>query len=234
MSQSGKFPIDQWNFRSRCILTDLPPEDQAVLFSHQTEKTYPKGEIVFREGSLPTGIFYIKAGKVKKYKDDAGGSRQIIYVAGAGELIGYHATLAGERFADSAATLEESLIAFIPREAFLSVLSQSSVLNTRLVRLLSHEFTVFVNHLTLFSQRPVRERLALKLVLLREKYKSDVVSDAPIEINVSREDLASLVGSRKENIVRILAEFKEQGILTTRGRRIIIQDIERLLSVANF
>jgi CRP-like cAMP-binding protein len=155
--------------------------------------------------------------------------------------------LSGERFSDSAVTLEDSTIAFIPREAFLSVLEQSKVLNSRLLQLLGHEFTVFVNNLTLFAQRSIRERFALQLILLREKYKpappgqshttknsgSDHLT-TPVEINLSREDLANLVGARRENIVRTLAEFKQQGILITRGRKIIVRDVIKLIQIANF
>jgi CRP-like cAMP-binding protein len=108
------------------------------------------------------------------------------------------------------------------------------VLNGRLLQLLGHEFTVFVNNLTLFSQRPVRERFALQLVVLREKYKPAVASEAPVEINLSREDLANLVGTRRENIVRILADFKDEGILVTRGWKIIVQDVRQLIRIANF
>lgn len=234
MSISGLFPIDKWNFKSQSIFSHLPPEDHALLLSHQSEQTYGKGEIIFREGALPTGIFYIKKGKVKKYKGAYGGGQQIIYVANAGELIGYHAALADERFPDSAATLEESVIAFIPKGAFLSVLERSSELNARLLQMLSHEFTVFVNNLTLFSQRSVRERLALQLIVLHEKYKPAPGPEAPAEINLSREDLANLVGTRKENIVRILAEFKGEGILETKGRKIIVHDVNRLIAIANF
>lgn len=234
MSIAGLFPIDKWNFKSLSILHNLPAEDHDLLLAHQVEQTYGKGEIVFREGSLPTGIFYITQGKVKKYKAAWGGGQQIIYVANTGELIGYHAVLSEERFPDSAATLEESVIAFIPKDAFLTILEQSAILNARLLKLLSHEFTVFVNNLTLFSQRSVRERFALQLIVLREKYKLAPVSDDPVEINLSREDLANLVGTRKENIVRILSEFKEQGILETKGRKIIVHDVKRLIEIANF
>lgn len=234
MSLSGLFPIEKWNFKSQSILYNLPAEDHALLHSHQSEQTYGKGEIVFREGSLSTGIFYITQGKVKKYKAAMGGGEQIIYVANTGELIGYHAALSEERFPDSAATLEKSVIAFIPKDAFLAVLEQSPVLNARLLKLLSHEFTVFVNNLTLFSQRSVRERFALQLIVLREKYKPIHETNAPAEINLSREDLANLVGTRRENIVRILSEFKEQGILETKGRKITVHDVKRLIEIANF
>lgn len=234
MSIQGIFPIDKWDFKSQSILADLPEEDFARLTAHQSEQVYSKGEIIFREGSYAPGIFYIKKGKVKKYKAVESGGEQIIYVANTGELIGYHAILSEERFPDSAAALEESVIAFIPKEDFLAVVQHSVLLSGRLLKTLSHEFTVLANGLTLFAQRSVRERLALQLVVLREKYKMNFQPGMPVEINLSREDLANLVGTARENIIRILSEFKDEGVLTTKGRKIVVEDVKKLIAIANY
>lgn len=234
MSIRGIFPIDQWDFESHSILSDLPQEDSEMLMAHQSRQSYHKGEIIFREGAYPSGIFFILDGKVKKYKVNKEGKEQIIYVANSGELIGYHAILSETRYPDSAAALEESLVAFIPKEDFQKVLEQSPVLSRRLLKNLSHEFAVLVNGLTLFAQRPVRERLALQLVVLREKYKVDFQPGMAVAINMSRDDLASLAGTARENVIRVLSEFKEEGILQTKGRKIIILDIRRLLEIANY
>jgi CRP-like cAMP-binding protein len=198
-----------------------------------SDQQYSKGEIIFRENSFSSGIFFIRSGKVKKYKADKEGREQIIYVANAGELIGYHALLAEERYPDSAAALEDCLIAFIPKEDFLEVLGFSKVLSQRLLKLLSHEFAVFTNNVALFAQRSVRERLATQLVVMREKYKENYQPGMAVEINLSREDLASLVGTARENVVRILKDFKEEGIVETKGRKIVVTDVHKLLKVAN-
>lgn len=234
MSISGLFPIDKWDFNSQSVLADLPEEDLALLTAHQSEQVYSKGEIIFREGAYPSGIFYIKKGKVKKYKVAKEAGEQIIYVANTGELLGYHAILEGARYPDSAASLEESSIVFIPKEDFLEALHHSPLLSRRLLKTLSHEFAVMVNSITLFTQRSVKERLALQLVVLREKYKVDAQPGMPVEINLSREDLANLVGTTRENIVRILGEFKEAGILETKGRKIIVQNVVALINIANY
>lgn len=225
--------MDDWDFNSQSILADLPPEDLELLKQEAVEYTYKKGDTVFREGAVPTGIYYIKSGKVKKFKIDKEGREQIIYVANTGELIGYHAVLADDRYADSAVTLEESLISFIPRHHFLQAVDRSSLLSKRLLKTLSHEFTVFANSLALFAQRSVRERLALQLVVLREKYKKDFHEGMAVEIVLSREDLAAIVGTARENVVRILSDFKEEGILQTKGRKIIIFDVKKLIAIAN-
>lgn len=233
MSINGLFPIDKWNFQSHSILTELPPEDAETIGAHMSEQYFNKGDVIFREGTFPSGIFFIRSGKVKKYKLDNEGGEQIIYVANTGELFGYHALLSEERYPDSASALEESLIAFIPKEDFLEVLSKSKILSQRLLKLLSHEFTVFTSTVTLYAQRNVRERLATQLIVMREKYKENFQPGMSVEINLSREDLASIVGTARENVVRILKEFKEDGIIETRGRVILVTDIHKLLKVAN-
>ncbi|PSL45730.1 CRP-like cAMP-binding protein [Chitinophaga niastensis] len=234
MSIKGIFPIDKWDFKSESILVDLPGEDYELLTAHQSEQIYKKGEILFKEGAYPSGIFYITKGKVKKYKVDNEGREQIVYLANTGQLIGYHAILSEDRYPDSAAVIEESTIAFIPKEDFLNTLEHSPVLNTRLLKTLSHEFAVLANSLTMFAQRTVRERLALQLIVIREKYKVNLMEGMPIEINISREDLASLVGTARENVVRTLTEFKEAGILETKGRKIIIGNVNKLIEIANY
>jgi CRP-like cAMP-binding protein len=234
MSIQGIFPIDKWNFKSESILKDLPAVDFALLTANKTEQVYAKGEIIFREASYPAGIFYIVEGKVKKYKVDKEGREHIIYVANQGEMLGYHAILSEDRYPDSASALEKSRVAFIPKEDFLNTLQQSSVLSKRLLKTLSHEFAVLANSLSVFAQKSVRERLALQLIVLREKYKVNFQPGMPVEINISRDDLASIVGTVRESAVRILTEFKEAGIVETKGRKIIVHDVNELIKIANY
>lgn len=234
MSIKGVFPIDKWVFKNSSILSDLPAEETEMLFENRTEKKYSKGEIIFWEGAFPFGIFYIVEGKAKKYKLDKSGKEQIIYVANTGELLGYHAILAGERYPDSAAALEDSLIAFIPGKDFQNVLQNSEILNRRLLKALSHEFTVLTNNLSLFSQKSVKERLALQLIVLREKYKKNFKSGMTVEIKMNQEDLASLVGTVRENVARILSEFKEAGLISTKGSKITVLDVKKLIEIANY
>jgi CRP-like cAMP-binding protein len=234
MSLKGIFPIDKWDFQTESILTGLPAEDLELLTANKSEQGYKKGEIIFREGGFPSGIFYITEGKVKKYKVDKDSREQIIYVANTGELLGYHAILGEDRYPDSAAALEQSTIAFIPKEDFIAALDQSKVLSKRLLKTLSHEFAVLANSLSLFAQKSARERLALQLIVLREKYKVNFQAGMPVEINMSRDDLASLVGTARENVVRILSDLKEKGIVETRGRKIIVHDVSKLIEIADY
>ena len=234
MSLNGIFPIDRWNFTTHSILNVLSEEDYANLLVHQTDQKYLKGDVIFREGAVPAGIFLIRSGKVKKYKVDNQAREQIIYVANRGELIGYHAVLSEERYPDSAAAIEDSLISFIPKEDFASILHRSPAFTGRLLKALSHEFTVFANSLSVIAQRPASERLAIALIVLREKYKEEGLEEKDIILNVSRMDLAGMAGIAQENVIRLLKEFKEEGIVETDGRKIWIRDIKMLVKKSNY
>lgn len=231
--QLSDFPYDKFNFKSDSVLEGLPAEDLLLLEKNMVSHQYKKGEILFREGSYPTGIYYIKKGKVKKYKTDKEGKEQIFYLCRKGELLGYHALISEEKYSDTTATIEESEIAFIPKDDFLKAVKTSSVLSNRLLKVLSHEFGVLVNGLTIFAQRTVRERLALCLILLRDKYKHEEKSTRPVELDLSRDDLAKFVGTARETLVRLLHDFKEEQLIETNGRKIILNKPLEISKIAN-
>lgn len=234
MSLKGIFPIDRWDFHSKSILADLNDKDRDRLLQHARKEEYGKGELIFREGAKPAGIFYIQSGTVKKYKIDNTGREYIFYVAGTGELIGYHAVLADEPYPDAAATLENCIISFIPTADFFSVLDRSPALSRQLLKTLSHEFAVLINNLSVFAQRPVKERIAIALIVLREKFKQRTEEGQPIMISMSRDDIANIAGTTRENVARFLSEFKQEDIIQTIGRKILIADVRKLVDISNY
>jgi len=234
MSLSGIFPIDKWNFTTQSILSVLSDEDFDFLISRQGKQNYSKGEVLFREGMVPTGIFYIHQGKVKKYKIDKLGKQQIIYVANRGELIGYHAVLSEERYPDSAAAMEPCSVSFIPKEDFKFILHRSPLFGQRLLKALSHEYSVLANNISVYTQRSAMERLAISLIVIREKYKEETMEGTKVVIDISRSDLANMAGLSKENVIRMLKELKEEGIIGSEGRKIWVNHIEKLVQRSNF
>jgi len=99
---------------------------------------------------------------------------------------------------------------------------------------LSHEFAVLTNNISVFAQRPVRERLAITLLVLREKFKDRNIQNDLVEINVSRNDIASMAGATRENVVRLLRDFKDEKLIESKGRKIRILDTKRLVAVSNY
>ncbi|WP_114941262.1 Crp/Fnr family transcriptional regulator [Mucilaginibacter endophyticus] len=233
MSLQGIFPIESWNFNTPSVLSSLSKADYERLFLNSSTHFYQKGESLFKEGTVPSGIFLVIAGKIKKYKSGGYGKEQIIYVANKGELIGYHAVLAEERYPDSATAMEDSEIRYIPNPDFIAVVKTCPLFASQLLKVLSHEFTVLSNTISVLAQRNAPERLAITLIVLREKYK-DQQEGALIKLTVSRADLARMAGIAEENVIRLLRDFKREGILELTGREILIKDIKLLVKRANY
>ncbi|HSH66528.1 MAG TPA: Crp/Fnr family transcriptional regulator, partial [Bacteroidia bacterium] len=186
-----------------------------------------------REGSYSKGAYILRKGKVKIYQTNRDGKAQIAYIYRKGEIMGYRPLLCGEAHPVSAAALEDCVISFIPKRFFIHALDESPVLSKRLLTHLSHEFTVWINKVSLFAQQPVRERVALSLLIMNEKYKPDKTGQ-PATINLSREDIANYVGTSIETLVRILRHFKDEKIIITRGRKITVLKPKELEKIADF
>ncbi len=231
--QNIDFPFDKFNFNSDSIFDGLPENDLKFLNKNRVTHTYKKGEILFREGSYPTGIYFIEKGKVKKYKTDKDGREQIFYLYRKGEMLGYHALISDEKYTDSACTIEESVISFIPKDEFLKTIQLSPILSNRLLKIMSHEFGVLVNGLAILAQKTVRERLALSLLILRDKFKMENQENKPVELDLSRDDLSKYVGTARETLIRLLRDFKDEGLIETNGRKIILKNPTELSKIAN-
>jgi len=223
------------NFRLKTdqIFEGLSTTELDDLIGSGVTHAYKKGDIIFREGGIPTGIFYVKAGRVKKYKATVKGGEQIFYICGEDELLGYHALLGEDYYPDSAATIENSEITFIPKDEFLKLLRSSTVLSNGLLKALGHEFSLFINSITNLATKTVRERLAFNLLILEEKFKTPNDPTIPSEIVMSRSDLANMVGTAKETLVRLLHEFKDDKLIETTGKSIRIVNRKGMIKEAN-
>lgn len=224
--------ISKFIFNSQYLFEELSPYDKEMLQKVMQIKNYRKNEAIFTEGTIPNGIFFLKEGKVKKYKVDNDGREQIIYIYNAGEFFGYSAILNNDSYGDTAQAIENSAVAFIPKEDFLNILDQSKIFSTLLLKSLSHEFSVMANLMTVLSQRTVRERVALSLLILHKKYRLNGSEDK-VYITLSRTDLANMVGTANETLARILHDFRQDHLITMEGRKIQLTDLESLIRIAN-
>ncbi|OJJ19646.1 hypothetical protein BKI52_22580 [marine bacterium AO1-C] len=227
-----KIDVEKFNFQSDKILSSLTPEEQELFLSQADTLLFKKGKLIFYEEGVPTGVFIVHKGKAKIFKTGLDGKDQIFYVYKAGDLLGYHALLCNERYADSCEALEDCCLLFINQERFEELLAQIPHLQSLLIQNMSHEFGVMVNTITVLAQKPLRERLALFLLILQQKYQDDAsaISGA---IVLPREDLANIVGTARESLGRLLKEFKEDKLITIENKVIILKDTQRLHRIAN-
>lgn len=217
--------ISKYYFTSRPLLESLPKDELTLLKKHLKLVRINAGKELFQEGSSPKAVYILKRGKVKIYQRNQNGEEQIVYIYTPGEVFGYRPLLCEQMHPTSAMTLEECGIYILSKEIFISILDKSTNLANILLRNLSHEFTVLVNHIAAFSQKSAKERIALCLLILQEKYRND---KPLLEISLSRADLASFAGTTIETVARVISKFKQQGFIQINGRKIIIADAQAL------
>lgn len=193
--------------------------------------SFKKGESIFREGSYASGVYCINAGKIKLAMMGSEGKEQIVRMAKPGDIIGYKALLSGDRYSATATAIEDCNICFIPREIFLVILQKDASLSFEMMKLLSNELKHAEEKITHLAQKPVRERVAETILFLKETYGID--KDNQINILLTREEIANLVGTATETAIRLLSEFNKEHIIELSGKKIKILDSDKLVRTAN-
>jgi CRP/FNR family transcriptional regulator len=194
--------------------------------------TYKKGQTLFNEGAYPFGVYCVNNGKIKLSHLGDDGKEQIIRLLKAGDVLGYRALLSGDRYSASAVALEDTQVCFIPKELFVNVLKNDAGLAFEMMKLLSDELHKAEVKLTHLAQKPIRERLAETLLFIKETYGFEA-DGITLNVQLSREEIANLVGTATESTIRLLSEFKKDGIVELEGKKIRILHTERLLRTAN-
>ena len=194
---------------------------------------YKKGQIIFHEDTRPLGVFCVNKGKLKVYKTGDDGKDQIIQVSKPGDLLGYRAMIGEDLYPVTAEALEDVQVCFIPKSEFVRLLDESVDFSKMLLREACHELGTMTELLTNLAQKSVRERLAVSLLMLKDIYADDKRPNDLAEINLTREDLANIVGTATETIIRLLHDFKEENLIQTNGRKIMVMDAKRLIKVGN-
>jgi CRP-like cAMP-binding protein len=148
---------------------------------------------------------------------------------GDGEFFGYLALMEDKPHAETAETLEESEVSFIPREAFFKLLFANPHVSKRFIHMLANNISEREQQLVSLAYSSVRKRVAEVLVRLRDRYKT--TEEQAFSIDILREDLASLVGTAKETLIRTLAEFRDEGLVETDGRTVTVLNYDRLAAM---
>lgn len=216
--------------RGQSVFHNYPKDQLAEVDRDKSCFLMKRGEIIFNEGNIPHGIYCIKKGKIKIYKTGNEGKDQIIRFAKEGDVIGYRALLSGEKYSSSASCLEETEVCFIPKTALLSMFSGHSCLAMNLMKVACHELGEASKIITNLAQKSTRERLAEIILVLKENFGLD--KDGAIDVNLTREELANMVGTATESVIRLISEFKEEGLIELVGKKIIPKDIPALIKTA--
>lgn len=194
-------------------------------------RQYKRGEVLYTEGNRISGFFCIDSGIIKVFKTGSDGKEQIIRFAKPGEIIAYRSVLSNEVACTTAEVIEDCQVCFIPSEILISFVKANSTFAFELLKLACDELGEANSFITDIAQKTVRERLAEILLLLINEFGLD--EQRFLKISLTREELANIVGTATESVIRLLSEFKTDKLVELNGRKIKILNIPGLKKISN-
>jgi len=201
------------------------------LVEGRNTNKYKKRQIIYTEGNHPNRLFYVLKGKVKAYKTNEDGKELVTELYSPGDFLGHIALLEGAAYKDTAAAMEETELAIIPREDFDHLMHSSPELSNKFIRLLAGDVSNLENKLLGLAYDSLRKKVANALIILQKKYKGD--SGDPFIIDINRESLATIAGTAKESLIRTLSDFKNEKLVDIEEGRIRILNAAKLENLAN-
>ncbi len=198
----------------------LPEEQLEAVVKIGVVKKFGKGEAIFLEGDPGNGFYMVAAGKVKIFKMSFSGKEHILHIFGPGEPFGEVPVFHGKPFPANAEALVKSSLIFFSREQFVALVHAHPTIALNMLAVLSLRLRRFVDQIENLSLKEVPARLAGYLLYLLEEQGSE----ESVELEISKGQLASLLGTIPETLSRIFAKMSEEGLIDVDGKKIRILD----------
>ncbi len=218
------------------IISEIPlfsglPEDQiSAIKQIAVEKHINKGEIVFSEGEEGHGFYVIAEGRIKIFKVSTEGKEQILHIFGAGQPFGEVPVFAGQKFPANAQAIDKTRALFLPRAAIVDLIAANPSLALNMLAVMSKKLRQFTLQIESLSLKEMPARLASYLIFLAEE--QDAVEF--VTLNISKGQLASILGTIPETLSRIFAKLSGQNLIRVEGKKISLLDREGLEDLAEY
>lgn len=199
---------------------------QVELGPGEGRKVFEKGETIFQEGKHPVGLFCMITGKSKVFRLNEDGREQIVRLHGPNEIMGYKSLVMEAPYHASATAVEDCSVGFISKTAFDELIETNPRISRLFMKILCHNLDQSEDFMVSLASKNIREKVAGALLFLYEKFGTDI--DNTLNINLSREEIAGMIGVATENLSRAITQLKEEGIIETVGRKIAIKNAEDL------
>lgn len=209
----------------------LNKNDLLKLADCKTSYDVKKGDHIFEEGESVKGIYCIKDGVCKLSKLSGNGKDQIVKLVKAGELLGQRSMISDEPTNLSAVALEDMQVCFIPKSEVLGFFNTNNEFSMNVMKTICGDLKDADDHMVSMAQKSVKERLAETLIYLEETFGKN--NDNSLKVQLSREELAGMIGTATESCIRLLSEFKKEGLIQLEGKKIIIVSINKLKRLAD-
>jgi len=212
------------------LFNGLPEDQIAAIKQIAIEKQINKGEIIFSEGDEAKGFFVIAEGRVKVFKVSTEGKEQILHIFGPGQPFGEVPVFTGQRFPANVQAIDKTRVLFFHRVAIVDLISENPSLALNMLAVMSkklHEFAVQIENLSL---KEIPARLASYLIFLANEQDKDAV----VTLNISKGQLASILGTIPETLSRIFARLSGYNLIRVDGKEITLLDRRGLENMAEY
>ena len=213
-------------FKFNPLFSKLTDDEKTILTYEKGCNFYKRGNTIYQERNRISGVYCISQGIVKLVKTGIDGREQIIRFAQKGDIIGYRSILSQEQACTTAKVIEDAVLCFIPSNLFMNMVKENSEFSMHIMKLSLKELGEANKYILDIAQKTVRERLAEILILLMDTFSLD--NEKYLKVSLTREELANIVGTATESVIRLLSEFKTDKYIEVNGRRIKILNIDAL------
>jgi CRP-like cAMP-binding protein len=221
---------EQCIVREFSSLKALKKDELLKIADCKTSYTIKKGDTIFSEGEQVNGIFCIKDGVCKLSKLSQNGKEQIVKLITKGELLGQRSMISDEAVNLSAVALEDMEVCFIPKVDIMGFFDKNNQFSMNVMKNICGDLKESEAHTVSMAQKTVKERLAETLLYLETSFGKN--EDGSLHIQLSRDELAGMIGTATESCIRLLSEFKKLNLIALSGKSITIIDSAKLKKLA--
>lgn len=203
-------------------LKSLTREELMRVSACKTGKIYKKGQVIFEEGETLNGVYCVRDGVCKLTKLSENGKDQVVKLVVKGGLLGKRSLVTEQKTNLSAVALNDMEMCFIPKSEIMADLAKNPKFTMDVLKKMANDLKDSDISLVNMAQKSVKRRMAEILMYIHDNFGTD--ADDYLNIVISREDYASIVGTATESAIRILSQFKKEGLISTKGKQIKIED----------
>lgn len=217
---------EQCIVRQFSSLKALKKEELVKLANCKTSYSIKKGAFVFEEGEMTNGVFCIKSGICKMTKLSGNGKDQIVKLIKPGNLLGQRSMISEQPANLNAVALEDMEVCFIPKSEMLGFFNENNQFSLNLMQSICEDLKDADDQMVNIAQKTVKQRLAETLLYLEETF--GINEDKTLKIQLTREELAGMIGTATESCIRLLSEFNKQNMISLTGKKITLTDKSQL------
>jgi len=209
-----------------CNLSKLAIEDLQKI---KSTSTYPRGAMLFVEGQDSRGAFILCKGKAKLYTSSADGRTIILRIVAPGEVLGLTSTIGNKPYEATVEVLEPSQVNFLPKADFMRFLTKHADASMHVAKQLSANCAGAYQEIRCLGLSATSaEKLARMLLTWATPELKGGSTEARITLSLTHEEIAQMIGSSRETVTRLFAEFKRKQLLTVKGSTLWLRDISAL------